>query len=142
MIKSTKSLVFASVALAVVCTPLLAFARDKVDHFGLRDRLMPSKYRTALRLDRTQLGKISKLDASSKQVLDQLKEEGKNLSHEHGDDEECPACLHGEKVRAAFEKYYRELGKILDSKQEESLRKLVKQDDVEAKKAWRDNSYL
>jgi hypothetical protein len=129
--------VLATFLIAVITSVVVAQGgpvQKSVEDFGLKSRLMPTKYRAELKLTKAQLAAVKKLDLDSKRKLDKLAEEGKNLSHEHAEGEQCPACAHSDKVRAEYKAYYLALGKILTSAQEASLKKIVKRDEEAAKK--------
>jgi hypothetical protein len=105
----------------------------KVDDFGLKDRLMPTKYRASLKLSPKQLDTVKNLDVSWQKTLDKLAKEAKTLSHEHADGEECPACVHAEKVQAAYKGYFQGLGSLLNTTQKEQLRSFVKKEQTAKK---------
>jgi len=125
-------LLIASLASAAVAQsgPVQKNAED----FGLKSRLMPASYREPLKLTKAQMDALKRLDAEAKKKLDKLTEEGKNLSHEHAEGEECPACAHADKVRAQYREYHVALGRILTDAQKASLKRMVKRDDEAAKK--------
>lgn len=101
-------------------------SEKKVNDFGLRDRLASEKQIAMLKLTKSQLEKVKKLQSASSKEISVLTEEGKNISHEHAPGEPCPGCAHADKVRKAYAKYYAGLGEILTSPQQLALANLVK----------------
>lgn len=104
-------------------------AEQPLTDFGLGDRLVSHQQARALKLTSSQRTRFSKLQSATRAEIKKLTEAGKKISHSHAPGEPCPACAHAAKVRAAYRKYFTELGKILTAEQERTLTQLVRREN-------------
>jgi len=106
-----------------------AKAQQPVPDFGLKDRLVSDQQARALKLTSSQRTRFSKLQTATRAEIKKRTEAEKKISHSHAPGEPCPACAHAAKVRAAYRKYFVELGKILTAEQERTLTQLVRKEN-------------